>query len=477
MNNHKKNIKQRIANVLFWSIVSAAFIGPGTVTTATKAGVYFHFDLMWTMAFSVLACFLLQEASARIAIFSGMNLGEAISKHFENKSSKYFISVLIIGAIILGSAAYETGNILGSVEGLRFVFTKVPKPIFVAIIGVFAFLSFRMKSIRTIAQILGGFVYLMGLAFLLTAIFVKPDISRVMQGIFVPTIPDVSGAGILILGIIGTTVVPYDLFLGSGIVDKTQTIREARLGLSIAIVLGGIISMSIMAVGSSITDGWPAEAIQSLEFNFEFMKDVLYVHTAIDDYALYIFGFGMFAAGFTSTITAPLASAITARSIFNKNKDKWASNKFRFQFVAGGVLLVGVIFGILQVKPVPAIIIAQAFNGFILPFISVFMLMIINNPVVMKEKINSHFSNILMSFVVWITLLIGTFNLLKASESTFDLNLNNKDLVFALVASINLIITVVIIFSIYSFRKRKILEVNEEMIKDNPNDINIDNYK
>lgn len=459
MNKNKKNIRQRIANVLFWSIVSAAFIGPGTVTTATKAGVYFHYDLMWTMVFSVIACLLLQEASARIAIFSEMNLGEAIAKHFENKSSKYFISVLIIGAIILGSAAYETGNILGSVEGLRFVFKSVPKPIFVVVLGIAAFLSFRMKSIRTVAQILGGFVYLMGLAFLLTAISVKPDISRIMQGVFVPTIPDVSGAGMLILGIIGTTVVPYDLFLGSGIVDKTQTIREARLGLFIAIILGGIISMSIMAVGSSITDGWTAESIASLEFDFEFMKSGLYLNSLINDYALYIFGFGIFAAGFTSAITAPLASAITARSLFSKNKGKWESKSFRFQLVAGGVLIIGVTFGVLQVKPVPAIIIAQAFNGFILPFISIFMLMIINNPVVMKEKINSHFSNALMGFVVWITLLIGTFNILKAVQNVSNFKIANNDLLFFIISTLNLLITIFIIFRIYKYRNKKLAEL------------------
>ncbi len=465
MNRPKKNIGQRILNVLFWSIVSAAFIGPGTVTTATKAGVYFHYDLMWTMVFSVIACLLLQEASARIAIFSGKNLGEAIAKHFEDKPSKYVVSVLIIGAIILGSAAYETGNILGSVEGLKFLVKSVPKPVIVFVIGVLAFLAFRMKSIRLIAQILGGFVYLMGLAFLLTAIIMKPDFSRVINGIFVPTIPDVSGAGILIMGIIGTTVVPYDLFLGSGIVDKSQTIREARIGLSVAIILGGLISMSVMAVGSSLTDGWSAQSIENLEFDFEFMKNSLYINSFIDDYALYIFGFGMFAAGFTSAITAPLASAITARSLFRKKEDKeskWKSKSWRFQIITGGILAVGVLLGMLQVKPVPAIIIAQAFNGFILPFISIFMLMIINNPDVMRNKLNSHISNILMGFVVWITLLIGTFNVLKAAQTALSIEISNKDIVFAVISFINLLITIYILFRIYKYRNQKLLEKNNK---------------
>jgi manganese transport protein len=466
LKTQRRNIKQRILNILFWSIISAAFIGPGTVTTATRAGVFFHYDLMWTMIFSIIACLFLQEASARIAIFSGMNLGEAIAKHYEGRPSRVFVLILIIGAIILGSAAYETGNILGSVEGLRFVFKKINPRYFVLLIGIFAFVAFRLKSIRVVAQILGSFVYLMGFAFLITAISSKPDISMVLKGSFIPKIPDVPGVGILILGIIGTTVVPYDIFLGSGIVDKSQTIKDARIGLSVAIILGGIISMSIMAVGSSITEGWSQEAINNIDFTFELMKDGLYLNSHIGDYAVYIFGFGMFAAGLTSAITAPLASAITARNIFNKYPEKWTSKSLNFKLITGGVLLTGLIFGFLQISPVPAIIAAQAFNGLILPFISIFMLIIINNPIVMKKRLNSHFSNIVMTFIVWITLLIGSINFVKAIERVFKITLN-PDLFFSINSTISLFIAVFIMYKIYKFRIQKVREIQEAELEKN----------
>ena len=298
----------------------------------------------------------------------------------------------------------------------------------------------------------------MGFAFLITAFFAKPDFTEVLKGSFIPKIPDVPGAGILILGIIGTTVVPYDLFLGSGIVDKTQTMKDARIGLSIAIILGGLISMSIMTVGSSITEGWSPDAISNIDFNFNLMKDSLYLNSLIGDYAVYIFGFGMFAAGLTSAITAPLASAITARGIFDKHKNKWTTNSLNFILVTTGILLTGMIFGFLQVKPVPAIIIAQAFNGLILPFISIFMLIILNNPDVMRKRLNGHISNYLMAFVVWITLLIGTINLSKAIQSTFKFSIENQDLFFAILAVVNFIIAAYILFRVYKFRKQKIAE-------------------
>ncbi|RLD77993.1 MAG: hypothetical protein DRJ07_13875, partial [Bacteroidetes bacterium] len=199
------SVKSRIRNVLFWSIISAAFIGPGTVTTATKAGAYFQFDLLWALAFSIIACILLQEASARITIHSGMNLAKAIAKQFENRPTKNFVLLLVMGAIVLGSAAYETGNILGSMAGLKLIF-DIPQYIIVTAIGILALLALSLKSVQTIAKMMGGIVFLMGIAFITTAILLKPSLSLILNGIFIPTIPEGAGAGLLVLGIIGTTV-------------------------------------------------------------------------------------------------------------------------------------------------------------------------------------------------------------------------------------------------------------------------------
>ncbi|RMD96348.1 MAG: divalent metal cation transporter, partial [Calditrichaeota bacterium] len=107
----------RLLNILFWSIISAAFIGPGTVTTAAKAGASYRFALLWALLFSTLACLILQEASARITIVSGRNLGQALRDQFHGGVAGFAVLILVLGAIILGCAAYEAGNILGGVAG------------------------------------------------------------------------------------------------------------------------------------------------------------------------------------------------------------------------------------------------------------------------------------------------------------------------------------------------------------------------
>ena len=128
-------MRRRILNILFWSIISAAFIGPGTITTASKAGAAHGYDLLWALVFSTLACLILQEAAARLTIQSGKTLGAAIRHQFVNSSKLNLVLLLVAGSIIFGAAAYETGNILGSVAGISFLI-GLPQQVLVLGIGL-----------------------------------------------------------------------------------------------------------------------------------------------------------------------------------------------------------------------------------------------------------------------------------------------------------------------------------------------------
>ena len=459
------SIKKRILSVLFWSVVSAAFIGPGTITTATKAGVFYNFQLLWALVFSTFAALLLQEASARLTINSQLNLGEAISKKFEGKSSKMLILFIVIVAIIVGCAAYEAGNILGAVEGLGMIF-DLPSYVFVAGIGILAMLVFLLDSVHNIAKLMGLVVFLMGIAFLYTALSLKPDWSQVIKGSVVPVIPEGTGSAFLVMALIGTTVIPYDLFLGSGALNKKQSIKDMRFGLTIAIVLGGIISMSIMGVGNAITssmsDVEKTQFLSTIDFNKDgYTLLTKHLQSEIGMFAVYVFGFGMFAAGFSSAVTSPLASAITAKSLFvNKNNEKrWGSNKLYFKLVLAGVLGVGLLFGFMQVKPIPAIIIAQAFNGLILPLIAVFLIYVVNDPdIIGEDNLNGWISNILMSIVLWVTLILGFTNIFKSIAKTIGYDIASTDFALLIpVLSASFLISAIVLWRIYR-RRFKLVE-------------------
>jgi NRAMP (natural resistance-associated macrophage protein)-like metal ion transporter len=119
---NKPSLWMKLKNVGPAAVVTAAFIGPGTVTTATLAGVNYQYALLWAMLFSTLATMLLQEMSARIGIVTGQGLGAAIRETFQQPAGKVLAALLIVGALGVGNSAFQAGNITGASMGLEVLF-------------------------------------------------------------------------------------------------------------------------------------------------------------------------------------------------------------------------------------------------------------------------------------------------------------------------------------------------------------------
>ena len=390
---------KRLLNILFWSVIAAAFIGPGTVTTAARAGSDFGFTLAWALLFSVVTCLVLQEAAGRITVVTGKELGEAIRARFGG-----WVPALVAGGIVLGCAAYEAGNLLGGVAGLRLIVDVSPGVLTLAT-GAAAGLLLATGNTRWIARCLGGLVALMGLAFVVTAVRLGPNVLDLVTGLVILRIP--AGSTILVLGLVGTTVVPYNLFLGSALA-RDSDLSEMRWGLGVAVIGGGIISLAVLVVGSALGGG------------LEYGKLAAVLDQRLGPGAGASLAVGLFAAGFTSAITAPLAAGLAARSLLGGADDeRWGTHSFRFRLVWVGVLLAGMAFGIGNVKPVPVIILAQAFNGLLLPLVAIFLWMSMNDRQFLGAGgINSRAQNVVMGAVVLACVALGLRGLWAAVSST-----------------------------------------------------------
>ena len=156
--------------------------------------------------------------------------------------------ILVFGAIVVGCAAYEAGNILGAAAGASLGW-GVPTPWFTVITGSVAFVLLWLGSAVAVARLMGIVVGGMGVAFLLSAVWLLPPANELLKGAFVPSLPE--GSGLLVVGLIGTTIVPYNLFLGSGLAQG-QGLGELRFAMGTAIVLGGVISMAVLVVGAAV---------------------------------------------------------------------------------------------------------------------------------------------------------------------------------------------------------------------------------
>jgi manganese transport protein len=391
------SLQQGFRSVLFWSIISAAFIGPGTVTTAAKAGASFQLQLLWALVFSIFATIILQEAAARITIASGKNLGEIIAQKYATKNRQ--LRLFLFLAVAIGCAAYQAGNMLGAVAGIELL-GDVPKKILTLSIGVVCFAMLWIGSFRMIANVLGLVVAFMGVAFLYVAVQTDIALGAVAIATVSPTLP---AEGLLLtIGLIGTTIVPYNLFLASGI-SQGQEIQEMRVGIITAVLIGGLISIGILVVGTQVAG----------TFSFTALAEAL--KTQLGENAQLLLGFGLFAAGLTSSITSPLAAAVTAKSLLGNQEKKWQVQGQNFRLVWFIILLVGLTFGLLEVKPIPAIILAQALNGILLPVVAIFLFLTVNDAKLLSKRYtNTPIINILFLVIVGITCFLGLNNIVNA---------------------------------------------------------------
>ncbi|WP_203257950.1 Nramp family divalent metal transporter [Hyunsoonleella ulvae] len=376
-------------------LVAAAFIGPGTVTVCTIAGAQFGFSLLWAMVLSVGATIVFQEMTARLGLVSQRGLAEVVTSQIQSPFFKYVVIILVISAIVVGNAAYEGGNISGGVLGLE-TLCGASKTTFSILIGVIAFVLLYLGNYKVIERALVFLVILMSLAFLTTAIMTKPNISEIFKGAFLPRFPE--GSMLLIVGLIGTTVVPYNLFLHASLVrEKWHTIDDlkyARKDTFIAIALGGVVSMSIIVCGA---------AIQNLE-----VKDAadlaLGLEPLFGSFSKYFLAIGLFSAGITSAITAPLAAAYVASGCFGWNTNL-KSVKFRGVWML--ILILGVVIASSGYKPIQIIKFAQVANGILLPIISGLLLWIMNRKALLGVHRNSVVNNILGGCIVLVSLLLA----------------------------------------------------------------------
>ncbi|MEL7120574.1 MAG: Nramp family divalent metal transporter [Bacteroidota bacterium] len=401
-NDSQPNRKFSFRNVLFWSIISAAFIGPGTVTTASKAGASFGLGLLWALIFSIIATILLQESSARLTIASGLNLGQVIKKKYGTKRGKWITYLLFI-SIAVGCAAYQAGNLLGAASGILLTNKGFDINIVLILIALFVSVLLWNGKYKTIANILGVVVALMGGLFIFVAFNSNIGSTQVIEAITKPEFS--SASSLLVIGLIGTTIVPYNLFLGSGI-GKGQSISEMRSGISFAVIIGGLISIAILVVGTQVIG----------EYSFENLASTLSEN--IGSWAAVFFAYGLFAAGFTSSITAPFAAAVTAQTLFQNDEDKsWNSNSRKFRSIWLTILWIGVLFGITGVKPIPAIIAAQALNGLLLPIVAFFLIEAINDETIISKKYsNPFYINLLLLLVLLVCCFLGLNNIFSALQ-------------------------------------------------------------
>ncbi|SDS82783.1 NRAMP (natural resistance-associated macrophage protein) metal ion transporters [Gillisia sp. Hel1_33_143] len=406
-------MKNWLNNVGPGVLVSAAFIGPGTVTVCTLAGVNFQYALLWALLLSIIACIVLQEMAARLGIIAQKGLSECIRDEIKTPSLRKLAIVLIFSAIVIGNAAYEAGNITGAVLGITSVVTPKYYDIgFFSInlwsiaVGAIAFGLLSLGNYKILERVFICLVLVMSVSFVVTAIITNPDLTKIFKGLFLPEL----GADkiLTVIALVGTTVVPYNLFLHASLVgekwNKPSQLPIARKELIVAIALGGLVSMAIVitsAVPGLTNVNSAADLAQGLKPLF-------------GDFAGWFIGVGLLAAGITSSITAPLAAAYVVKGCLG-----WQGGlkTFKFKLVWASIILLGVTFSSLKLNPIEIIRFAQIANGLLLPIIAIFLFWIVNRSSVLGRYKNSIVQNILGMIIIIIAIFLGAKSIYTVFQS------------------------------------------------------------
>ena len=109
----KSRILDEIGSLLYWTMLAACTVGPGTVVTCARAGAEFSLSLIWALVVAGLIAFTLQEGTARLTIVSGKSLGQCLKAKYENSMMIFNTAVicwLVAGSVILGNLLYECNN-------------------------------------------------------------------------------------------------------------------------------------------------------------------------------------------------------------------------------------------------------------------------------------------------------------------------------------------------------------------------------
>ena len=383
-------------------LIAAAFIGPGTVTLCTIAGASFGYSLIWAIVLSIFSTIVLQEMSLRIGLITRMNLAEVIRINIKSKFINRLFLVLIICSILIGNAAYEAGNITGASLGISAILNSESINYIPIFIGLIAFIILYQGNYKILERFLVLLVLIMSISFFITAIMTKPNIESLLNGILSPELN--SNNIMVVLGLVGTTVVPYNLFLHSSLVsekwDSSNKLKVARFESFFSILIGGLISLSIIITAASVNNK-DVNGVIDLAKGLE----PLY-----GKFAIYFLGIGLFASGITSSITAPLAAAYVAKSCFDWD-DSLKSQKFRAIWII--ILFSGVIVSMVELNPIEIIKFAQFSNSLLLPIIAIILLWLINNKSIISQRYRYKFQNILGSIIVILSIILGAKGLIS----------------------------------------------------------------
>src|SRR6202166_1281245 len=397
-----KRSKTRI--LLFLAVVGPGFItanvdnDAGGILTYSQAGAQYGFLLLWTMIPITLALIVVQEMSARMGAVTGKGLSDLIREEFGLRIT--FLMMLGILIINFGNVVTEFIGIATSLE-----LFGLSRYITVPVCGVIVWLIVVKGQYKSVEK-----VFLAASFFYITYIFAGALAHPLWKDAAVATIKPPALKAFrdqaylfMVIGVVGTTIAPWmQFYLQASVVEKGVTKRQYRA--SQIDVIAGCIFTDVVAW--FIIVACAATLYVHGYHNISDAKDAAQaLRPLAGDYAYILFAMGLFNASLFAASILPLSTAYTVCEGlgFESGVGKKFSEAPVFYWLYTILIAAGA--GVILVPNLPLVrisILSQVVNGVVLPFVLIFMLLLINKKELMGQYVNTR----LFNWVAWSTTVV-----------------------------------------------------------------------
>jgi len=311
--------------MLYWTMLAACTVGPGTVVTCARAGAEYDLSLIWALIFASILAYTLQEGTARLTIVSGKSLGQCLRVKYRHGAKLYDTAVvcwLVAVFVFFGNTLYECNNWAGGIDAILAI-PGLTNTNAIRIGSCLAYATVALAllywdKVDMLGMFLGIVMMCMVALFFVVVVVMGLDFKLLALGL-VPNIPakksDANAEPAdIILSLVGTTSLGFNLFLG-GSMAKGKALESSQRGIAFSTISALEVSVLILIVGAGTFHEDASEP-----FSIKMLADL--IRSLIGEVGVFIFAVGFIAAALSSMLAVPLGAALTADSLFSRCEEE-----------------------------------------------------------------------------------------------------------------------------------------------------------
>jgi manganese transport protein len=390
-------------------LIAVGYMDPGNWITSIAGGAQFNYKLLTVILISSLIAMLLQAMSARLGIVSGKDLAQLTREH-TSKRVGFFLWIITELAIM----ATDIAEIIGSAIAIKLLF-NIPLIIGILITSadVLILLLLMKMGFRKIEAIVATLVAVILLVFAYEVFLSGPKVDQVLAGYF-PSSDILTNKSMLYLslGIVGATVMPHDLYLGSSIsqtraVDRSdrgavrKAIRFTTIDSNIQLTLAFIVNSLLLILGAALFFGTHSELGRFVDL-FNALSNSKIVGAIASPLLSMLFAIALLASGQSSTITGTLSGQIIMEGFIHLHMPLWAQRLLTRLLSVTPVIIFAIYYHGNEAKIENLLTFSQVFLSIALPFAIVPLVIFTSSQTIMGEFANRMW----VKYAAWIATVV-----------------------------------------------------------------------